>query len=225
MAVRHHGVIPYDLPVDHRRIVDLLVRPVWAVLEDRESRGYAAETGPIIGMEVVMAFAVEAGFIGVVLYGDGRVTRGTTQTRGAAHRRTDDGSGRQDRHPRTHGYPPSSTTGGTRAGNARIASGPRRPRPRMVHTVVGLSAVPYARGNSRFGLIWASSRAPLLYFGSRGPLHRLVIEASSGSAPELGRDWVNVVARLRIRCAFVTCWRSPSKACQSSAGGLTQKLR
>ena len=26
-----------------------------------------------------MAFAVEAGFIGVVLYGDGRVTRGTTQ--------------------------------------------------------------------------------------------------------------------------------------------------
>jgi hypothetical protein len=27
-------------------------------------------------------------------------------------------------------------------------------RPRMVHTVVGLSAVPYARGNSRFGLIW-----------------------------------------------------------------------
>jgi hypothetical protein len=82
MAVRHHGVIPYDLPVDHRRIVDLLVRPVWAVLEDRESRGYAAETGPIIGMEVVMAFAVEAGFIGVVLYGDGRVTRGTTQTEG-----------------------------------------------------------------------------------------------------------------------------------------------
>ena len=96
MAVRHHGVIPYDLPVDHRRIVDLLVRPVWAVLEDRESHGYAAETGPIIGMEVVIAFAVEAGFIGVVLYGDGRVTRGTTQTRGAAHRRTDDGSGRQD---------------------------------------------------------------------------------------------------------------------------------
>ena len=168
MAVRHHGVIPYDVPVDHRRVVDLLVRPVWAVLEDRESRGYAAETGPIIGMEVVMAFAVEAGFIGVVLYGDSRVTRGATQTRGAAHRRTDDGSGRQDRHPRTYGYPPSSTTGGTRAGNARIASGPRRPRPRMVHTVVGLSAVPYARGNSRFGLIWASSRAPLLYFGSRG---------------------------------------------------------
>jgi cytochrome d ubiquinol oxidase subunit I len=42
---------------------------------------YAAQTGPIIapilGMEVVMAFAVEAGFIGVVLYGDGRVRRGT----------------------------------------------------------------------------------------------------------------------------------------------------
>jgi cytochrome d ubiquinol oxidase subunit I len=42
---------------------------------------YAAETGPIIapilGMEVVMAFAVEAGFIGVVLYGDGRVRHGT----------------------------------------------------------------------------------------------------------------------------------------------------
>jgi hypothetical protein len=79
MAVRHHGVIPYGIPVDHRRVVDLLVRPVWAVLEDRESHSYAAETGPIIGMEVVMAFAVEAGFIGVVLYGDGRVTRGTTQ--------------------------------------------------------------------------------------------------------------------------------------------------
>jgi hypothetical protein len=105
MAVRHHGVIPYDVPVDHRRVVDLLVRPVWAVLEDRESHGYAAETGPITGMEVVMAFAVEAGFIGVVLYGDGRVTRGTTQTRGAAYRRIDDGSGRQHRNPRTHGYP------------------------------------------------------------------------------------------------------------------------
>jgi cytochrome d ubiquinol oxidase subunit I len=43
--------------------------------------GYAAETGPIIapimGMEVIMAFAVEAGFIGVVLYGDGRVRQGT----------------------------------------------------------------------------------------------------------------------------------------------------
>jgi hypothetical protein len=26
MAVRHHSVIPYELPVDHRRIVDLLVR-------------------------------------------------------------------------------------------------------------------------------------------------------------------------------------------------------
>ncbi|MET9679155.1 cytochrome ubiquinol oxidase subunit I [Streptomyces coeruleorubidus] len=43
--------------------------------------GYAAETGPvigpIIGMEVVTAFFVEAGFIGVLLYGDGRVRRGT----------------------------------------------------------------------------------------------------------------------------------------------------
>jgi cytochrome d ubiquinol oxidase subunit I len=42
---------------------------------------YAAQTGPIIapiiGMEVVTAFAVEAGFIGVVLYGDGRVSRAT----------------------------------------------------------------------------------------------------------------------------------------------------
>lgn len=42
---------------------------------------YAAQTGPIIapilGMEVVMAFAVEAGFIGVVLYGDGRVRHAT----------------------------------------------------------------------------------------------------------------------------------------------------
>jgi cytochrome d ubiquinol oxidase subunit I len=42
---------------------------------------YAAQTGPIIapilGMEVVMAFAVEAGFIGVVLYGDGRVRNAT----------------------------------------------------------------------------------------------------------------------------------------------------
>jgi cytochrome bd ubiquinol oxidase subunit I len=38
---------------------------------------YAAQTGPIIapiiGMEVVTAFFVEAGFIGIVLYGDGRV--------------------------------------------------------------------------------------------------------------------------------------------------------
>ena len=38
---------------------------------------YAAKTGPvigpIIGMEVVTAFFVEAGFIGVLLYGDGRV--------------------------------------------------------------------------------------------------------------------------------------------------------
>ena len=33
--------------------------------------------GPILGMEVVTAFFVEAGFIGVLLYGDGRVRRGT----------------------------------------------------------------------------------------------------------------------------------------------------
>jgi cytochrome d ubiquinol oxidase subunit I len=37
--------------------------------------GFAAQTGPvigpIIGMEVVTAFFVEAGFIGVLLYGDG----------------------------------------------------------------------------------------------------------------------------------------------------------
>jgi cytochrome d ubiquinol oxidase subunit I len=43
--------------------------------------GYAAKTGPIIGpilgMEVVTAFAVEAGFIGVLLYGDGRVRQRT----------------------------------------------------------------------------------------------------------------------------------------------------
>lgn len=33
---------------------------------------YGAKTGPIIGMEVVTAFFVEAGFIGVLLYlGDG----------------------------------------------------------------------------------------------------------------------------------------------------------
>ena len=42
---------------------------------------YAADTGPILGpilgMEVVTAFAVEAGFVGVLLYGDGRVRRGT----------------------------------------------------------------------------------------------------------------------------------------------------
>jgi cytochrome bd ubiquinol oxidase subunit I len=42
---------------------------------------YAAKTGPvigpIIGMEVVTAFFVEAGFIGVLLYGDGRVRRCT----------------------------------------------------------------------------------------------------------------------------------------------------
>jgi cytochrome d ubiquinol oxidase subunit I len=39
---------------------------------------YAAATGPIlgpiIGMEVVTAFFVEAGFIGIMLYGDGRVS-------------------------------------------------------------------------------------------------------------------------------------------------------
>jgi cytochrome d ubiquinol oxidase subunit I len=42
---------------------------------------YAAKTGPvigpIIGMEVVTAFFVEAGFIGVLLYGDGRVSHRT----------------------------------------------------------------------------------------------------------------------------------------------------
>lgn len=42
---------------------------------------YAAKTGPIIGpiigMEVVTAFFVEAGFIGVLLYGDGRVRQRT----------------------------------------------------------------------------------------------------------------------------------------------------
>jgi cytochrome d ubiquinol oxidase subunit I len=42
---------------------------------------YAARTGPIIGpivgMEVVTAFFVEAGFIGILLYGDGRVRQGT----------------------------------------------------------------------------------------------------------------------------------------------------
>jgi len=42
---------------------------------------YAAQTGPIIapiiGMEVVTAFFVEAGFIGVLLYGDGRVRHAT----------------------------------------------------------------------------------------------------------------------------------------------------
>ena len=42
---------------------------------------YAAKTGPvvgpIIGMEVVTAFFVEAGFIGILLYGDGRVRNGT----------------------------------------------------------------------------------------------------------------------------------------------------
>ncbi|MDH6436258.1 cytochrome d ubiquinol oxidase subunit I [Streptomyces sp. SAI-144] len=45
---------------------------------------YAAETGPvigpIIGMEVVTAFFVEAGFIGILLYGDGRVQRRTMFT-------------------------------------------------------------------------------------------------------------------------------------------------
>ena len=42
---------------------------------------YAADTGPvigpIIGLEVVTAFFVEAGFIGILLYGDGRVRQGT----------------------------------------------------------------------------------------------------------------------------------------------------
>jgi cytochrome d ubiquinol oxidase subunit I len=42
---------------------------------------YAAKTGPIIGpivgMEVVTAFFVEAGFIGILLYGDGRVRPAT----------------------------------------------------------------------------------------------------------------------------------------------------
>jgi cytochrome bd ubiquinol oxidase subunit I len=42
---------------------------------------YAARTGPIIGpiigMEVVTAFFVEAAFIGILLYGEGRVRRGT----------------------------------------------------------------------------------------------------------------------------------------------------
>ncbi len=33
--------------------------------------------GPLLGMEVVTAFFVEAGFIGILLYGDGRVRRGT----------------------------------------------------------------------------------------------------------------------------------------------------
>ena len=33
--------------------------------------------GPILGMEVVTAFFVEAGFIGVLLYGEGRVRQGT----------------------------------------------------------------------------------------------------------------------------------------------------
>ena len=42
---------------------------------------YAADTGPIIGpiigLEVVTAFFVEAGFIGILLYGDGRVRQST----------------------------------------------------------------------------------------------------------------------------------------------------
>ena len=33
---------------------------------------------PILGMEVVTGFFVEAGFIGILLYGDGRVRQGTT---------------------------------------------------------------------------------------------------------------------------------------------------
>jgi cytochrome bd ubiquinol oxidase subunit I len=36
--------------------------------------------GPIIGMEVVTAFFVEAGFIGIMLYGDGRVREGLVLT-------------------------------------------------------------------------------------------------------------------------------------------------
>jgi cytochrome d ubiquinol oxidase subunit I len=42
---------------------------------------FAAKTGPImgpiLGMEVVTAFFVEAGFIGILLYGEGRVRQGT----------------------------------------------------------------------------------------------------------------------------------------------------
>ena len=42
---------------------------------------FAAKTGPImgpiLGMEVVTAFFVEAGFIGILLYGDGRVRQPT----------------------------------------------------------------------------------------------------------------------------------------------------
>ena len=42
---------------------------------------FAAETGPVVGpimgMEVVTAFFVEAGFVGILLYGDGRVGRAT----------------------------------------------------------------------------------------------------------------------------------------------------
>jgi cytochrome d ubiquinol oxidase subunit I len=42
---------------------------------------FASKTGPIIApiiaMEVVTAFFVEAGFIGIMLYGDGRVRQGT----------------------------------------------------------------------------------------------------------------------------------------------------
>jgi cytochrome d ubiquinol oxidase subunit I len=65
MAVRHRGVVPI--------VITFEMGLNWGI--------YAAKTGPIIapivGMEVVTAFAVEAGFIGVVLYGDGRVRRGT----------------------------------------------------------------------------------------------------------------------------------------------------
>lgn len=32
--------------------------------------------GPLLGMEVVTAFFVEAGFLGILLYGDGRVRPG-----------------------------------------------------------------------------------------------------------------------------------------------------
>jgi cytochrome d ubiquinol oxidase subunit I len=49
---------------------------------------YGARTGPIIapiiGMEVVTAFFVEAGFIGVLLYGDGRVRQGTMHRPGSS---------------------------------------------------------------------------------------------------------------------------------------------
>src|SRR5947209_4052073 len=34
VAVRHHRDVPHDVPGDHGRVVDLLVRPVRHVLED-----------------------------------------------------------------------------------------------------------------------------------------------------------------------------------------------